>query len=438
MRQIQYNIFYDIHWFITHSELHRKYYLLFNSLDLSSMPDVNKGVGCTGHSRHAIMRAFIIKALEEISSVPRLIAFLQSQPVLTEMCGFSVNDLPDETQFYRFLSSTNTSVLEHIHHSLNKGLVEKGVVSLSHFLIDSKPVMAATRQNNFKNPKRNTRNKNKQPKRNPSATLSYYSYQEVNGKKDNFIFFWGYRTHVICSKEGIPLVSATLPNNLPDVKVARKLIKKLKRIFCFKKGAFFIADAAYDERDFYTFIVEQFKSQAFIPINPRNQQKPKTFGPHGCPLCDAGIEMKSAGSWTEGNRKRLKFRCPLKADKSIAQKYPHACPIQKPCFTEGSQYGCTAYQDITDDARARVPRDSLLFKETYALRTEVERYFSRLGERDAEQTTHYKLSIVKNQMAIAHLSMSLVAHAAACIMEQPDKIRCFRTFANEFRISQAA
>ncbi|MBU4212576.1 MAG: hypothetical protein KKD33_08325, partial [Verrucomicrobia bacterium] len=46
-----------------------------------------------------------------------------------------------------------------------------------------------------------------------SATLSYYSYQQVDGKKDNFIFFWGYRTHVIVSKEGIPLVSVTLPNN---------------------------------------------------------------------------------------------------------------------------------------------------------------------------------------------------------------------------------
>jgi len=42
-------------------------------------------------------------------------------------------------------------------------------LSLSHFIMDSKPVMAATRQNNFKNPRRNTRNKYKLPKRNLSG-----------------------------------------------------------------------------------------------------------------------------------------------------------------------------------------------------------------------------------------------------------------------------
>jgi hypothetical protein len=438
MRQFQYNIFYDYQALISNSTLHKKYHLLFKSLDLSALPDTNDRVGCTGYSRHAIMRSFIIKALEEIPSVPRLIEFLEAHPILTEMCGFSIGKLPDETQFYRFLSSTKTSVIESIHHSLNKELIEKDIISLSHFLIDSKPIMAATRNNNFKNPKRNTRNKNKKPRRNPNATLSYYSYQEVNGKKNQYIFFWGYRTHVICSKEGIALVSVTLPNSETDAKVARRLIKKLKRVYRFKKGAIFIADAAYDERDFYTFIANEMRSHAFIPINPRNQQEPKTFGPHGCPLCEAGLEMKSAGSWTEGNRDRLKFRCPLKADTSIARKYPNGCPANKPCFTEGAQYGCTAYQDITDDARARVPRDSLLYKETYPIRTEVERYFSRLGQRETEQTTHYKLKTVKNQMTIAHLSLSLVAHAAALLMQQPEKIRSCRTFAKEYNVSVAA
>ena len=438
MRQIQYNIFYDYQALICNSTLHKKYHLLFESLDLNSLPDKNNGIGCTGYSRHAIMRSFVIKTLEGIPSVPRLIEFLEAHPILTEMCGFSIGKIPDETQFYRFLAAAKTSVLENIHHSLNKELIEKKIISLSHFLIDSKPVMAATRNNNFKNPKRNVRNKHKQPKRNPQATLGYFSYLEVPGKKNEYTFFWGYRTHVICSKEGIALVSCTLPNNMTDAKVAYKLIKKLKQVYRFKPGAIFIADAAYDERDFYTFIVNKMKSHAFIPINPRNQQEPKTFGPHGCPLCDAGIEMKSAGSWTEGNRDRLKFHCPLKADKSIAEKFPHGCPSRNPRFFEGAQYGCTKYLDVTDDARCRVPRDSLLYKKTYPIRTGVECYFSRLGEREAEQTTHYKLKVVKNQMAIAHLSMSLVAHAAGILMDQPDKIRCFRTFAKDYIFSFAA
>lgn len=86
--------------------------------------------------------------------------------------------------------------------------------------------------------------------------------------------------------------------------------------------------------------------------------------------------------------------------------------------------------DITNDARANVPRDSSLFKQTYKLRTEVERYFSRLGDREVEQTTHYKMKSIKNQMTIAHIYLSLVAFSAAILLKQPNKIRCFRTFAH--------
>ena len=85
------------------------------------------------------------------------------------------------------------------------------------------------------------------------------------------------------------------------------------------------------------------------------------------------------------------------------------------------------------------PETAPSLKETYKLRTEVERYFSRLGNREIEQTTYYKSKAIKNQMTIAHLSLSLVAYAAAILMKRPDKIRCFRTFAQEpIPIKQAA
>lgn len=431
MNHFQLSLFYDLQYFIQNSNFYRKYYLLFKSLNLSNIPNKNYGVGRTGYSRHAMIKAFIIKHLEEIKSVPKLVDFLDAHPILTEMCGFDIGCLPDQSQLYRFLYDVPNSLLQNVHHSINKELVDKEIISLEHFIMDSKPVMAATRDNNFKNPKRTTRDKSKKPKRNPSATLSYYSYQEIGGKKNNYIFFWGYRTHVIVSKEGIPLVEATLPNNVTDAKVARKLIKKLKRVFRFKKGSIFIADAAYDERDFYNFIVDQLKCQAFIPINPRNRQEDKTLGPHGSPLCESNLEMKSNGTWTENLRTRIKFRCPIKVSTKISKKYPNGCPINHPRFSDDKAYGCTKYIDITDDARSRIPRDSDLFNETFSTRTEVERYFARLGDREAEQTTHYKIKSIKNQMTIAHLSMSLVAHAAAILLRQPGKIRYYRTFAHQ-------
>jgi hypothetical protein len=60
----------------------------------------------------------------------------------------------------------------------------------------------------------------------------------------------------------------------------------------------------------------------------------------------------------------------------------------------------------------------------------VKQYFARLGDREVEQTTHYQMRSIKNQMTIAHLSLSLLAYTAALLMKQPDKIRCYRTFAH--------
>lgn len=101
--------------------------------------------------------------------------------------------------------------------------------------------------------------------------------------------------------------------------------------------------------------------------------------------------MKSNGTWTEDKRRRMKFRCAIKTSSTVARQYSDGCPIKKACFLEGKAYGCTKYLYITNDARANIPRDTEFFKETYKLRTEIERYFGRLGNREFEQTTHYNI-----------------------------------------------
>ena len=426
VQNFQLSLFYDLQEFIRKSTFYRKYDLLFRALPVPRFADRNTNSGRTGYSRHAMLRALIVKHLEQIKSVPRLIEFLDSQPVLTEMCGFKMGVLPDETQFYRFLQKTPNSVFDKLHLVINRKLVDQGIVTLDTFIMDSKPVMAATRENNFKNPNRNCRDKKKKPKRNPAATLGYYSYQKfaVDNKK---LFFWGYRTHVIVSKEGVPLVEKTLPNNVSDAEVTRSLIKKLKRCFRFKKNSIFIGDKAYDLRKLYNLIVNTMKCQAFIALNQRNTQDEKIFGPSGAPLCEAGLEMKPAGTWTEGLRKRSKFRCPIKSATST-QLYPVLCPVGNPRFD--NVYGCTTNLDITEDDRSQIQRGTDFFKQIYRQRQIVEQYFSRLGDREVEQTTHYKLRTVQNQMTIAHLCMSLVAAAAGILLKQPEKIRCYRTFAD--------
>ena len=139
--------------------------------------------------------------------------------------------------------------------------------------------------------------------------------------------------------------------------------------------------------------------------------------------------MKSVGRLKETKRERIKFRCPLKMNKTVASKYDNTCPVNHPSFDTGKCYGCTKYIDVTNDARSQVPRDSKEYKQTFKGRQVVEQYFSRLGDREVEQTTHYSLTSIKNQMTIAHLTASLIAVAAAIHLQQPENIRCYRTFA---------
>ena len=94
MQHFQTSFFYDLQELIRTAPLIRKYYYIFKSLNLSALNDRNDSIGRTGHSRHAILRAFIVKHLEGIKYVTDLIRYLNSIPPLLEMCGFELGNLP--------------------------------------------------------------------------------------------------------------------------------------------------------------------------------------------------------------------------------------------------------------------------------------------------------------------------------------------------------
>jgi len=406
----------------------RKYEKIFGELDLCHIPEFNRGIGANGNSQHALVRAFLIRSLESLNTVPALIRFLQANPALIYLCGFRNQMIPHDSQFYRFLKKTNHSVVEGLLYRANKTLIEEDVLSLNITAVDSKPIKALTKHNNPKNPRRELKNKNKKIKRNPKATLGYYSYvttDDPQTQKKHFTFFWGYRSHAIVdATSGLVIVEGTYPNNMSDEKIARKLYKKLKRLYKPKKGMIVIGDKAYDIRDFYTFVVKQIKAEPIIPINPRNTQPDLKYSEKGHRICQAGLEMIPNGIFKDGSRLRLKERCPLKASKEIAGKYPTGCPCSNPKF---NGYGCTAYQDLTDDARSKVQRDTPRFKNLYAKLFVVEQTFSRLQELKIEEARHYSLTAIRNANTIDYLALALVA-LVAVRLKKPEKIRCFRTF----------
>ena len=174
----------------------------------------------------------------------------------------------------------------------------------------------------------------------------------------------------ITAVDSKPVKALTKHNNPKNPRRdQKKKNKKIKRLYKPEKGMIVIADKAYDIREFYTFVVEQINAEPIICINPRNTQPDPKF----------------------------------------------------------NGYGCTAYQDLTDDARSRVQRDTPRFNQLYAKRIVVEQTFSRLRELKIEEARHYFLTAIRNANTIDYLALALVALAAKR-MKKPKKIRCFRTF----------
>ena len=428
---MQLSLFCDYRFHLKTSIFYTKYDALFLAVESAweKIPHPARP-GRIGYGELTFLKALIYKNAQAIKSIPELLRDLESRPVLCEMIGFAPGQLPDSSRFYTFLAKTKNSELQAVHHAATQTLIDDNIVSLNLLIADSKPVMANTKHNNPKNPNRSL-DKTKKIPRNPNVTFGYYSYlKQPTSKKKEFSYFWGYRTHVLISQEGIPLVEITKPNNIDDATIAKMLFKKLKRVYGQKKGRIFIADAAYDKRWFYDFIVKEMKAQAFIPINRRYKEAHEFFAENGHPICAADLEMKYSGLSPKDGLNRKKFRCPIKAaSKKEQAQLPKQCPVNHKHFCQGKCYGCTAYV-VPDDIRAEVPRQSKFFADTYAKRTEVERYFSRMGDREVEQTTHFRYRSIRNQMTIAHLTLALTAVAAALVLKQPGKIRCFRSFAD--------
>ena len=431
---MQFQLFFDYQSIVDSCPFFQKYDALFRAFDMVYTKSDFSALGRRGYPKSAYLKALIYKQCEQIKYVSDLIRDLESRPAICLLIGFEPGRLPSASCFSRFLSSMNNSEVEQLTHSAAKLLIEAGHVSTNVLIGDSKPIRANTVENNPKNPNRSL-DKNSKVKRNPAATFGYYSYikQSSDGKKRQFAYFWGYRTHVLVSREGVVLVEVTKPNNIADKEVVKSLMRKIKRAYGQKKGRKIVLDAAYDSNDVYNFIVNEMNSEPFIAENSRYKKPVTEFDDCGRPICEAGLPMKYCGVVSEVDRSRVKYRCPIRGgNKKELAKLPAECPAAHTRFTEGKGYGCTAYVDLAGDARtqARLRRQSKTFRETYSLRTEVERYFSRLGPREVEDTTLYKYSSIRNLMSIAHLSLNLVAVAAAIVLQRPEQIRCYKTFAD--------
>lgn len=421
------SLFYDFNIFVE-LPLHKKFYELFSNLDLSKIKDTNIFVGRTGYSRHAMFRALIVKNILQLNSIPRLIYFLKNNLFICDLCAFYNYQIPDETQFYRFINELDTSLIHDLMIDINNQFmdIKKKTLPLESVSIDSKPILAKTRENNPKYHNRNHTNKHKKPKRNPTATLGYYA-THLNHKGEKVTDLkWGYRTHcIIDNLTGVTLIEFTLPNNLSDNKVAEKLFEALSEHYDISSLKNIFGDKAYDDKKLKSYIRKLIgeNTSIFFSRNPRNS-KPSLYTIPG-PICESGLEMiyDSILPTNKNQTKfRIKFRCPV-ASRSTSN---FSCCAGHQSLCSGKKYGCVKYLSNISKEQAVTLKEFIRSSKLKpaSIRIAVEQYFSRFQAIAFEGAPYFLKNSIKNHSAIAHLTLSLVA-LTAYKLGKPHKTRCY-------------
>ena len=387
--------FIDYYEFIN-TPIINKYKAMFSLLDLSKIKRYNDSVGCTGYDSHSMIKAIIIKTLEHVPSIKKLIYFLKNNLYLSKyVVGFR-DTIPHSSKFTRFLKDFPSDKILQLMANVNKQTYKEENKSISTIAIDSKPIIANTKENNPKNFYHNLSDKTKKPKKNEDATLHHFSStNDINGRK-KVVFFWGYRIHIIIDADrDLPLICKVEPNNQTDSTVAPKLYEQLKILYELADFEYIIqtADKGYDTRNVIETFFELFHGKSVIPKNHRATKPNKNLSNKGVPICEAGLEMKSNGGWKDGHRFRYKFRCPK---------------IKESCVFRKKAYGCVKYIQITDPIKGRVQPFSKLYKDTYYKRQSVERVNAFLQYLNLETQKHFNKKAIENTLCLALLGKCLM------------------------------
>lgn len=379
------------------------YETLFDALNFELS---HKKTGRKGFAKEAMLCAFLVMKCEGFSQITDLADYLENNRLIAHYCGFNImQPLPSYWTYDRFLRQLDNGELKEIMAGLVRKLCALGILDASYSGLDSTPVAANTKQNNPKSFVKNKFSKENHPKSDPDCALGVHTASNQHSEKQ-FAFYWGYKSHVLVDCiSGLPLYELTTPANIADSTVTQEILAAANKVLPLQECTF-LADKGYDTKAIYNLVKEVYEGQAVIPLNKRGTKDLKKL-PAGNLLCDAGLAMNKDGKTKDNGRTRQKFCCPFRQSKT------GQCPCNHKNWNNGRKNrGCTKYLTIPDDYRLSIDRQSLLFKRTYALRTECERYNSRFKSAGQERLWVRNGQSSANLNSLAHISALAVALAA--------------------------
>jgi len=405
-----------------------KYDFLFEPL--SSLSLNPKKRGRPPFSRDALLKAFIYKALRRLKTLSDLVFEFHNNPMMSQAVGFNPYQAPPSIErFSKFLRETPNPLLQNVRILLVKKLLDEHILSGKHLVMDSCPIVAKVRENNFKTSLLQNRfDKTQRPKGDTDARLGILIHFP-QPSKTQIRYFWGYRNHILAdAQEEIPLWEITHPADISEVHPAIPMLKKTKETFSLLIETV-SGDAYYDSEKILRLIIEDLKAQAIIPRNPRTKQG-STYIRKGDDLyCQADLPLYRKGKMTikRTGITYLQYCCPIHFGKE-RQKYL-LCPVSHPKFT--NQKGCNVLIRLTPSIRERIDYGSETFKELHKKRSSVERVFSRLLSIAMQEPPVVGIESIRNYCTIAHITVLLVALAVKRAGHR-DKIRFVRSFVPNF------
>lgn len=421
--------------FVRESAVAMRYLQVLGPLTWDQFPERNlchkKGFPAVPYAPFAA--AYLVKLDQHLVSMAQLRQYLVDHPALVWLIGFPLTpsrqfswgfdveaSLPTARHLTRMLREIPNGVLQFLLDSsvvlLQAELQAVGITLGETISVDTKHILANVQENNPKTYLKvsDRLNKTRQPKGDPDCKLgckrkrnqspadeptqaSKKAHRSTN-LSANDEYFWGYASGVVATKvtdwgEFI-LAELTQPFDQPDVAYFYPLMTQVEGRLGFRpKYAAF--DAAFDS----WYVFEYFYSPdhdgfAAIPFTERGGYK-RSFDPHGCPYCQAGLAMPRKYTFQVKNTRvpheQGRHVCPLRFPKPTDQ----TCPIDHKQWAKG---GCTSTMPTSIGARLRylLDRDSAAYKKVYSQRTVSERINSQAEALGIERPK------IRNQPAIAN------------------------------------
>ena len=394
------------------------------------------------YSLESILSALLLGSFFHLQPSTLVLLFTFS-PELREFCKFDNGSVPDESVFSKFKTKFDKELLDFFNsislsviglfadydktlpeNSPLKGLCEKAIYDTTGAkpkVKENNPKFTATEVKKQKYYQKVCPKEGFNPYAAAYAKLPKFSFANHDIRLDyaNGHFGYFYKYGMISNGFGAPLhihfLDEKFYNSLPDSfstpeeqKYAydNASLKPVLSSFLHRLNGnpfnTFLADSEFDSYANYDFLSKNGFEKILIPINARNDKQSNVAFPLNeefIPTCPKSKAPFISDGVVRGKKRsmRLKFVCP----KSTKNKGKWTCDCQNKCRETNSTV--TTYVYPNGDLRMfpGLQRGSDEWKNTYKIRTVIERSFSSLKSNPAAATPNtYNLAAIRSNILL--------------------------------------